>query len=197
MITVLLSLTHDYVVMSHAGATPPSLPSSQALRTIGEPFLFQVVCLYGSSPQGFMHLRPHFPTDCQRPQFQFGLFLILGRSLLIANSIPRVDSHPTSNPRSLQASIEALAISPHRGATHRPLAGGRLDFTQRLDGFTVWPTRYAGKRDVARLPLTWYTSSGANLYGRSMEIFDGGGARRSDARPTTSRAGGHHHPHYG
>jgi hypothetical protein len=29
---------YDYVVISHAGA-PPSLPSGQALQTIGEPFL--------------------------------------------------------------------------------------------------------------------------------------------------------------
>jgi hypothetical protein len=31
-----------------------------------------------------MHLRPNFPTDCKRSQFQFNLFLIPGRSSLVA-----------------------------------------------------------------------------------------------------------------
>ena len=68
-----------------------------------------------------MHLRPHFPTDYERPQPQFGLFLIPGRSSLAAKLDTTRGLAPNFEPAiCLQGPTRMGSVSHHRqGITHR------------------------------------------------------------------------------
>jgi hypothetical protein len=111
-ITVLSPPIHDYVMMSHAGAPPvaPVGPSSPAtwrafLVQVGLPWQAIFSSAYSSS---------------------------LAAHLWLLNSIPRVNSCPTSNPRSPQGQMrtgsanyrQPTDVSPQITTVHLFLAGG-------------------------------------------------------------------------
>jgi hypothetical protein len=76
-----------------------------------------------------MHLRPNFPTDCKRSQFQFNLFLIPGRSSLVAklDSIRGLALHfePAIY---LQGPTRMRSVSHHQssGQTYAPILDLRI-----------------------------------------------------------------------